>query len=58
MGRAYNSIWFRFKGIKEKTILMIGFDNAGKTTVLFKLKLGKVTDFSPTVGINVQEIKH
>ena len=37
---------------------MVGYDEAGKTTALFKLKLGKVTDFTPTIGMNVQEITH
>jgi len=37
---------------------MVGFDAAGKTTILFKLKIGKVTDFTPTIGMNIQTIKH
>ncbi|EGW31281.1 ADP-ribosylation factor 3 [Spathaspora passalidarum NRRL Y-27907] len=39
-------------------ILMLGLDNAGKTTVLYKLKLGKTSQTVPTVGFNVETVKH
>ena len=32
-------------------ILMVGLDAAGKTTILYKLKLGEVVTTIPTVGI-------
>ncbi|ODV93028.1 hypothetical protein PACTADRAFT_47325 [Pachysolen tannophilus NRRL Y-2460] len=38
-------------------MLMLGLDNAGKTTILYKLKLGKSTTTVPTVGFNVETIK-
>ena len=31
---------------------MIGFDNSGKTTILYKLKLGEVVTTIPTIGLN------
>jgi len=31
-------------------ILMAGLDAAGKTTILYKLKLGEVTTTIPTIG--------
>jgi GTPase SAR1 family protein len=31
-------------------ILMLGLDNAGKTTILYKLKLGEVVTTLPTIG--------
>ena len=39
-------------------ILMIGLDNAGKTTVLYKLKLGEVVTTIPTVGFNVETVEY
>lgn len=37
---------------------MLGLDNAGKTTILYKLKLGKSSKTVPTVGFNVETVKH
>ena len=37
-------------GGKEVRILMVGLDAAGKTTVLYKLKLGEVVTTTPTIG--------
>ena len=36
---------------KDMRILMIGLDNAGKTTILYKLKLGEVITSIPTIGM-------
>ena len=35
---------------KEVRILMLGLDNAGKTTILYNLKMGKVVRTIPTIG--------
>ena len=35
---------------KEVRILMIGLDGAGKTTILYNLKMGKVVRTIPTIG--------
>jgi len=37
---------------------MVGLDAAGKTTVLYKLKLGEVVTTVPTIGFNVEEVKY
>ena len=42
MGLAFSRIWERMFGKKEMRILMVGLDAAGKTTILYKLKLGEV----------------
>ena len=39
-------------------VLMIGLDAAGKTTILYKLKLGEVVSSIPTVGFNVEEVQY
>lgn len=35
---------------------MLGLDNAGKTTLLYALKLGEVVTTAPTIGFNMEEI--
>ena len=37
---------------------MVGLDNAGKTTVLYKLKLGEVVTTIPTIGFNVETVDY
>ena len=36
----------------------MGLDNAGKTTILYKLHLGEVIVSHPTVGSNVEQVKY
>lgn len=43
---------------KECRILMVGLDSAGKTTILYSLKLGEVTSTVPTIGFNVQNLEY
>lgn len=43
---------------KEARILMLGLDGAGKTTILFKLKLGEVVSSIPTIGFNVETLEY
>lgn len=38
-------------------ILMLGLDAAGKTTVLYKLKLNEVVSTIPTIGFNVETVQ-
>lgn len=35
---------------KEVRILMVGLDCAGKTTILYSMKMGKVVRTIPTIG--------
>ena len=37
---------------------MLGLDAAGKTTVLYKLKLGEVITTIPTIGFNVETVEY
>jgi ADP-ribosylation factor-like protein 5B len=52
------AVWSRLFGSDEYKIVMIGLDNAGKTTILYRLHLGDVIETSPTVGSNVEEVHH
>ena len=43
-------------GPRDTRIIMIGLDAAGKTTILYKLKLGDVIHSTPTIGFNVESV--
>jgi small GTP-binding protein len=45
-------------GKKEMRILMVGLDAAGKTTILYKLKLGEIVTTIPTIGFNVETVEY
>ena len=39
-------------------ILVVGLDAAGKTTILYKFKLGEVVTTIPTIGFNVETVEY
>ena len=43
-------------GRRNGRILLLGLDAAGKTTILYKLKLNEQISTIPTVGFNVEEV--
>jgi hypothetical protein len=47
ISRLFDKLW----GKKEMRILMVGLDAAGKTTILYKLKLGEIVTTIPTIGV-------
>lgn len=59
MGIRFSMLFDRLFGNKKYTILMIGLDAAGKTTILYKLKLGEVVTTIPTIGkyLNIEVFK-
>ncbi|RMX68338.1 hypothetical protein DD238_004445 [Peronospora effusa] len=58
MGMAFSRVFERLFGKKEMRILMVGLDAAGKTTILYKLKLGEVVTTIPTIGFNVETVEY
>lgn len=42
---------------RHAKILMLGLDAAGKTTVLYKLKLNEIVSTIPTIGFNVETVQ-
>lgn len=52
MGNIFANLFKGLFGKKEMRILMVGLDAAGKTTILYKLKLGEIVTTIPTIGKN------
>jgi len=46
------------RGGSDYRILMPGLDSAGKTTILYKLKLGEIVSTIPTIGFNVETVNY
>merc|ERR1712137_584463 len=46
------------KSEREARILMLGLDNAGKTTILKKLSEEDITTIMPTQGFNIKSLVH
>ncbi|CAB1349509.1 unnamed protein product [Coregonus sp. 'balchen'] len=40
----------------EHKVIIVGLDNAGKTTILYQFLMNEVVHTSPTIGSNVEEI--
>ena len=52
MGNIWRNLWKQ----QEVSVLFAGLDNAGKTTILYQLKLGEVITTIPTIGFNVESV--
>ena len=57
MGNIFAKLFAGF-GKKDMRILMVGLDAAGKTTILYKLKLGEIVTTIPTIGFNVETVEY
>ena len=55
MGLLFSKIWSLFND-EEHKIIVVGLDNAGKTTILYQLLMNEVVHTSPTIGSNVEEV--
>ncbi|KAF7732344.1 hypothetical protein EC973_005240 [Apophysomyces ossiformis] len=58
MGLSFSKLFHDLFGKKEMRILMVGLDAAGKTTILYKLKLGEIVTTIPTIGFNVETVEY
>ncbi|KAH9601543.1 Small GTPase superfamily [Trypanosoma melophagium] len=58
MGQWLASAFKSLLGKQEVRILMVGLDAAGKTTILYKLKLGEIVTTIPTIGFNVETVEY
>lgn len=55
MGILFTRIWRLFNH-QEHKVIIVGLDNAGKTTILYQFSMNEVVHTSPTIGSNVEEI--
>lgn len=51
-----SKVWNWIFSLPEFKIITVGLDNAGKTTIVYRLVLGDVVATIPTVGSNVEEL--
>lgn len=58
MGANLSKALGKIFGNKEMRLLMLGLDAAGKTTILYKLKLNQSVTTIPTVGFNVETVTY
>ncbi|ORZ31558.1 ADP-ribosylation factor family-domain-containing protein [Catenaria anguillulae PL171] len=58
MGLSISKLLSSLFGKQEMRILMVGLDAAGKTTILYKLKLGEIVTTIPTIGFNVETVEY
>ncbi|CAG8495922.1 13833_t:CDS:2 [Ambispora leptoticha] len=57
MGALISLLMSRFGLLhKDLRVILIGLDAAGKTTILYKLKLGETVITIPTIGFNVETV--
>eukprot|EP00735_Rhodelphis_limneticus_P004322 TRINITY_DN15895_c0_g1::TRINITY_DN15895_c0_g1_i1::g.22539::m.22539 TRINITY_DN15895_c0_g1::TRINITY_DN15895_c0_g1_i1::g.22539 ORF type:complete len:183 (-),score=12.58,sp/P0DH91/ARF2B_ARATH/58.99/3e-82,Arf/PF00025.16/2.1e-70,Ras/PF00071.17/3.3e-13,SRPRB/PF09439.5/7.3e-12,G-alpha/PF00503.15/0.79,G-alpha/PF00503.15/4.2e-08,Gtr1_RagA/PF04670.7/5.2e-11,Miro/PF08477.8/1.8e-10,MMR_HSR1/PF01926.18/0.00012,GTP_EFTU/PF00009.22/1.1e+02,GTP_EFTU/PF00009.22/0.0018,AAA_22/PF13401.1/0.15,AAA_33/PF13671.1/0.097, len=59
MGVGFSKMFFKlFFSKREMRLVMIGLDGAGKTTVLYRLRLNEVISTIPTIGFNYEVIQY
>ena len=42
----------------HKRILLLGLDNSGKTSILYRMNMGEFVLTTPTIGFNVESFKY
>uniref|UniRef100_A0A803NNL2 ADP-ribosylation factor n=1 Tax=Cannabis sativa TaxID=3483 RepID=A0A803NNL2_CANSA len=58
MGGRISRLAKKFFPKNQVRIVMVGLDASGKTSILYKLKLGDVVTTIPTIGFNVETIEY
>ncbi|XP_057584119.1 ADP-ribosylation factor 1-like isoform X2 [Hippopotamus amphibius kiboko] len=58
MGNIFANLFKGLLGKKEMRLLMVGPDAPGKTTILYKLKLGEIVTTIPTIGFSVETVEY
>ena len=58
MGHTMSSVFGKLFGKKNVRIVMVGLDEAGKTTILYSLKLGQIETTIPTISFNVETVDY
>ena len=58
MGFLLTKLWTSLVGKKDVRIVMVGLDAAGKTTILYQLRMGQTIKTIPTIGFNVETLEY
>ncbi len=59
MGSFITKLWTNLlNNNKDVRVLLLGLDAAGKTTILYNLKMGEVVKTIPTIGFNVETLEY
>ena len=57
MGNLFGKVFGKLFGKKEYRILMLGLNNAGKTTILYQLNQNEFVQVAPTTAFNVETVE-
>lgn len=58
MGSIFTRLFSKLITVRDLRILILGLDGAGKTTILYSLKIGEVINTTPTIGFNVETVQY
>ena len=58
MGFIFSKLWSTLISKKDVRILMIGLDAAGKTSILYQMKMAELVKTIPTIGFNVEQLDY
>ena len=58
MGFILSKLWSSLISKKDVRILMIGLDAAGKTSILYQMKMAELVKTIPTIGFNVEQLDY
>lgn len=58
MGSYFGKAWKNLFKNKDVRILMVGLDSAGKTTIMYKIKINETVKTIPTIGFNMETMEY
>ena len=58
MGAYLSQMITKLMGKREARLLMLGLDAAGKTSILYKMKIGELIPSNPTIGFNMETVEY
>ena len=58
MGFIFSKLWNSLISKRDVRILMVGLDAAGKTSILYQMKMAELVKTIPTIGFNVEQLDY